>query len=57
LQSAGFKVDVNDVIRARIEDLTPEFIEKARKHGFQNLGLEKLLELKRLGVLEAPADI
>jgi len=57
LQAAGFKVDVNDVIRARIEDLTPEFIEKARKHGFQNLGLEKLLELKRLGVLEAPADI
>jgi beta-lactamase regulating signal transducer with metallopeptidase domain len=57
LQAAGFKVDVNDVIRARIEDLTPEFIEKARKHGFQNLGLDKLLELKRLGVLEAPADI
>jgi len=57
LQAAGFKVDVNDVIRARIEDLTPEFIEKARKHGFQNLSLEKLLELKRLGVLEAPADI
>lgn len=57
LQTAGFKVDVNDVIRARIEDLTPEFVEKARKHGFQNLGLEKLLELKRLGVLDAPADI
>jgi beta-lactamase regulating signal transducer with metallopeptidase domain len=57
LQSAGFKVDVNGVIRARIENLTPEFIEKARKHGFQNLSLEKLLELKRLGVLEAPADI
>jgi beta-lactamase regulating signal transducer with metallopeptidase domain len=57
LQAAGFKVDVNDVIRAKVQDLTPEFIESARKHGFQNLTLEKLLQLKRLGVLEAPADI
>jgi len=57
LQSAGFKVDANEVIGAKVQDLTPEFIEKARKHGFQNLSLQKLLELKRLGVLEAPADI
>jgi uncharacterized protein YnzC (UPF0291/DUF896 family) len=57
LQSAGFKVDANEVIGAKVQDLTPEFIEKARKHGFQNLSLQKLLELKRLGVLDAPADI
>jgi beta-lactamase regulating signal transducer with metallopeptidase domain len=57
LQAAGFKVSVNEIISARVQDLTPEFIETARKHGFQNLTLEKLLELKRLGVLEAPADI
>ncbi len=57
LQSAGFKVDVNDIISAKVQGLTLEFIERARKHGFQNLTLEKLLELKRLEVLEPRADI
>ncbi len=52
LQSAGFKPDVNAIISARVQGLTPEFIENARKHGFQNLTLDKLLELNRLGVLE-----
>ena len=52
LQSAGFKPDVNAIISARVQGLTPEFIENARKHGFQNLSLDKLLELNRLGVLE-----
>ena len=52
LQSAGFKPDVNAIISARVQGLTPEFIENARKHGFQNLSLDKLLELNRLGVLD-----
>jgi beta-lactamase regulating signal transducer with metallopeptidase domain len=57
LQTAGFKVDVNDIISAKVQDVTPEFIERARKHGFQNLTLEKLIELRRLDVLEPKADI
>ncbi len=57
LQTAGFKVDVDDIVGAKVQGITPEFIEKARKHGFQNLTIEKLIELKHLGILESPADI
>jgi beta-lactamase regulating signal transducer with metallopeptidase domain len=57
LQSAGFKFDVEELIEAKVQGITPEFIEKARKHGFQNLTLEKLIELKNMGVLEAPSEI
>lgn len=57
LQSAGFKFDVGETIRAKIQDITKEFIERAVKHGFQNLSLEKLIQLKHLGILESPADI
>ena len=27
-------------------DITPEFIEQARKHGFKNLDIQKLIQLK-----------
>jgi hypothetical protein len=57
LQSAGFKVSADDVIDAKVQGLTPEFIEMARKHGFQNLTIEKLIELKHMGVLDAKGDI
>jgi hypothetical protein len=57
LQSAGFKFDVDELIGAKVQGITPEFIEKARKHGFQNLTLDKLIELKHAGVLESPAEI
>src|SRR5580692_2479064 len=57
LQSAGFKVDIDDVVSAKVQGLTPEFIEKARQHGFKNLDLDKLIELKRLNILEPHADI
>jgi len=57
LQSAGFKPDVDDIIGAKVQGVTPEFIERARKHGFQNLTIEKLIELKHLGLLEDKGDI
>ncbi|MGD0566976.1 MAG: M56 family metallopeptidase [Candidatus Sulfotelmatobacter sp.] len=57
LQAAGLKVDVEDIIRAKIQDITPEFIERAAKHGFQNLTLDKLIQLKHVGILESPADL
>jgi len=33
-----------------VQGITPEFIEKARKQGFQNLTLDKLMALKEAGV-------
>jgi len=57
LQAAGFKLSVDEVVEARIQGLTLDFIERARKHGFQNLTLEKLIQLKQVGVLESPADL
>jgi beta-lactamase regulating signal transducer with metallopeptidase domain len=57
LQAAGFKVNVDDVVSAKVQDITPEFIEKVRRHGFKDLDLDKLIELKRLNILEPHADI
>jgi beta-lactamase regulating signal transducer with metallopeptidase domain len=57
LQTAGLKFDVDDVIRAKIQEITKEFVERAVKHGFQNLSLEKLIQLKRMGILESPTEI
>jgi len=37
--------------------ISPEFIEAARKHGFQNLTIDKLIELKHLGILDQQRDI
>ncbi len=33
-------------------DITPEFIREVQSHGFKNLDVEKLIELKHAGVLE-----
>ncbi len=52
LQSAGFKPDVDEVVGAKVLGITPQFIELARSHGFKNLDLDKLIQLKRAGVLE-----
>jgi beta-lactamase regulating signal transducer with metallopeptidase domain len=57
LQAAGFKLDVGEIIGAKVQDITPDFIERARKHGFQNLTLQKLIQLKRMGILESPAEL
>lgn len=57
LQSAGFKLSVDDVIGARVQGITPEFIDEARKHGFKDLTIEKLIELKHLGLLDSKGKI
>jgi beta-lactamase regulating signal transducer with metallopeptidase domain len=57
MQAAGFKFDVDGILAAKVQGVTPEFVEKARKHGFQNLSIDKLIQLKRLGILESPADL
>jgi beta-lactamase regulating signal transducer with metallopeptidase domain len=57
LQSAGFKLDVNDIIGAKVQDVTPEFIEQAKQHGFKDLTLQKLIQLRQLGILDSKADL
>jgi len=57
LQSAGFKLSINDIIGAKVQDVTPEFIEQARKHGFKDLTLQKLIQLRQLGILDSKADL
>jgi beta-lactamase regulating signal transducer with metallopeptidase domain len=57
LQSAGFKLSVNEIISAKVQDVTPEFIQEAQKHGFKDLTLHKLIELRRLGILDSKAEI
>jgi hypothetical protein len=57
LQSAGFKFDVDQVVGAKVQGITPEFIEKAKKHGFQNLTLDKLIQMRHLGILDREGEI
>jgi beta-lactamase regulating signal transducer with metallopeptidase domain len=57
LQSAGFKVGVGDIIGAKVQDVTPEFIERVKQHGFKDLTLQKLIQLRQLGILDSKADI
>ncbi|HYM75328.1 MAG TPA: M56 family metallopeptidase [Candidatus Dormibacteraeota bacterium] len=57
LQAAGFKTSVDDVVGAKVQGVTPEFIEMARKHGFKDLTIEKLIELKRLEILDSKGQI
>lgn len=57
LQSAGFKPSVDDIIGAKVQGVTPEFIDEARKHGFKDLTIEKLIELKNLGLLDSKGEI
>lgn len=57
LQNAGFKLSVNDLIGAKVQDVTPEFIERAQKHGFKDLTLQKLIQLRQLGILDSKADL
>jgi beta-lactamase regulating signal transducer with metallopeptidase domain/uncharacterized protein YnzC (UPF0291/DUF896 family) len=57
LQSAGYKFGINDIISAKVQDVSPEFIERAQKHGFKDLTLQKLIQLRQLGILDSKADL
>lgn len=57
LQSAGFKPSIDDIIGAKVQGVTPEFVEQVRKHGFKDLSIEKLIELRHLGIMESKADL
>jgi len=57
LQAAGFKPDVDEIIGAKVQGVTPEFIERVKQHGFKDLTLEKIIQLRELGILDSKADI
>jgi beta-lactamase regulating signal transducer with metallopeptidase domain len=57
LQAAGFRPDVDEIVSARIQGITEEFIQRAVRHGFKNLNLQKLIQLKQVGILDSPGDI
>jgi hypothetical protein len=52
-----FKDDPDDYIAAKVQGVTPEFIAQAQKHGFKDLDLNKLIQLKQLGILETKGDL
>ena len=51
LQAGGFKVNTDQVIHAKVMDISPEFIAKAKAHGFKNLNIDQLIALKNADVL------
>ena len=57
LQAAGYRLDIGDIIGAKVQDVTPEFIERAKQHGFKDLTLQKLIQLRQLGILDSKADL
>jgi hypothetical protein len=60
LRSSGlpnFKDDPDDYIAAKVQGITPAFIVQAQKHGFKDLDLNKLIQLKQLGILETKGDL
>ncbi|HWZ84530.1 MAG TPA: M56 family metallopeptidase [Terriglobales bacterium] len=57
LQAAGFKFDIDELVGAKVQGITPEFIENARAHGFNNLTLDKLIQLRQLGILDKKGEI
>jgi len=40
-----------------VQDITPEFVERVQHHGFHDLNLDKLIELKNLNILSSRAEL
>jgi len=50
LAAEGYKLNAEQVTGAKIMGITPEFIREAKSHGFQNLSIEKLIQLKNADI-------
>jgi beta-lactamase regulating signal transducer with metallopeptidase domain len=60
MRSSGlgdFQDDSDSYIAAMVQGITPEFVAQAQKHGFKELDLDKLIQLKRMNILEPKGDI
>lgn len=52
-----FRDDPDSYISAKVQGITPEFIAQVQKHGFKDIDLDKLIEIKNLGILENKGEI
>jgi len=50
LETAGFTLDVSELINAKVMDITPDFIKQVRAHGFKDLNMDKIIQLKNADV-------
>jgi len=41
---------VSELINAKVMDITPEFIKQVRTHGFKDLNMDKIIQLKNADV-------
>ena len=51
LEKAGFKLDAESLVHARVMGITPEFVVKVRSHGFVDLDIEQIIALKNADIL------
>ncbi|MBS1839243.1 MAG: M56 family metallopeptidase [Acidobacteria bacterium] len=50
LAAEGYKLNAEEATEAKIMGITPEFIREAKSHGFSNLSMEKLIQLKHANI-------
>jgi hypothetical protein len=50
-ERSGYKLGVDQLVQAKVMGITPDFIEKARSHGFKDLSIRQLIQLKNADVL------
>jgi beta-lactamase regulating signal transducer with metallopeptidase domain len=50
MRDLGIDPQVHDFIAMKVMDITPEFIRQVRTHGFKDLNIDKLIQLKNADV-------
>jgi beta-lactamase regulating signal transducer with metallopeptidase domain len=50
-ERSGYKLGVAQLVEAQVMGITPEYIEKVRAHGFKDLSIRQLIQLKNANVL------
>jgi hypothetical protein len=51
MAAAGYQLAADEIIQAKVMDITPEFINQVRSHGFKDLSMDQLIQLKNADVL------
>jgi beta-lactamase regulating signal transducer with metallopeptidase domain len=51
MATAGYELDADNLIAAKVMGVTPEFIQSVRAHGFKDLSMDQLIQLKNADVL------
>lgn len=50
IRATGLNPNMHEIIAMKVQGITPEFVEKVRSHGFKNLNVHQLIELKNAGI-------